>query len=126
MHDFFQNVLIFFNDAPLLVKKGLLEHCKVWVEHFGDINFQRKIDGVLSKHPSFAAELKFMNFKDNYITTEQDQEDLNEMIRTSDIYQEIMMLSVRIFFYQEQKIHNFFHEFKVVTCCLRFSSIEHN
>jgi len=97
MHDYFQNVLIFFDDAPLLVKQGLLENCKVWVEHIGDINFQRKIDDILSNHPSFGAELSFMNFRDNYINTEQDQVDLNEMIRTSDVYQEIMMLSVRIF-----------------------------
>ena len=89
---------MYFNDAPLIVKQGLLKNCEVWVEHFGDVNLQRKIDAVLSNHPSFAAELKFMNFKDNYINTEQDQMDLNEMLRTSNIYQEIMDLSVRIFF----------------------------
>jgi len=89
---------MYFNDAPLIVKQGLLENCEVWVEHFGDVNLQRKINAVLSKHPSFDTELGFMNFKDNYINTEQDQMDLNEMLRTSNIYQEIMDLSVRIFF----------------------------
>jgi len=98
--------MTFFTDSPLLVKQGLLEYSRVWVKHFGDIKFIQKIADVKNLHPLFAKEYEFMDFKDNYLFTKQEEKDLNEMIMTSKPYKEIMTLSVRIFFFK-------FHEKRI-------------
>ena len=89
---------MFYADAPLQVKQGLLEFCQISVEHYHDSGFQQKIDNVKRRNSLFANEYGFMDFKDNYVCSEDDEKELDEMIMTLDIYQEIVKLSVRIIF----------------------------
>ena len=100
---------MFFSDAPLQVKQGLLRFCEICVAHYNDPGFQQRIDDVKSAHTRFATEYGFMDFNENYVCSEEDKNELNAMISTLDIYQKIAKYSVRIFLKYFTKTFCFSH-----------------